>query len=179
MELTQEYLKECLDYNPDTGTFIWKQRPLHHFKCIKSQNRNNRIFSEVVAGNACERGYLRITINGKRYMAHHLAWMLAYGGFPANQIDHIDGDPSNNKISNLRDVKATENQRNKRVPINNTSGCIGVSWDKSRSKWMAKIKIDSGSKTIGRFKDKFEAICARKSAEIKYCFHENHGRKVC
>ena len=112
-----------------------------------------------------------------RYLAHRVAWLLYYGVDPGDmQIDHIDGNPANNRILNLRLVDHGGNMRNKCKQKNNTSGVMGVSWDKENGKWLAEIGMKGKYKKIGRFKDKFEAICARKSAENRLGFHQNHGR---
>ncbi len=92
-------------------------------------------------------------------------------------IDHINGDRGDNRISNLRVVTSTENNRNKAINKNNTSGVTGVTWSKSRRKWIAQIHIGKIGKALGGFDRVEDAIAARKNAETRYGFHENHGRK--
>jgi len=99
------------------------------------------------------------------------------GEWPEKQIDHIDGNPLNNKWDNLRDVTSQENGRNKRILKNNTSGFTGVCWDDVNKKWRAFIRVDRKTIHIGRFTNIQQAIDARKDANIKYGFHENHGKR--
>ena len=88
-------------------------------------------------GPICSRdngdGYGRVTFKGKRVYLHRLAWLLHYGEWPQNQVDHIDGDRTNNSITNLRDVDHTANAQNVHVAKGRT-GLLGVSWDRERQK---------------------------------------------
>lgn len=121
-------------------------------------------------------GYLRITLNYKRYFTHRLAWFYVYEKFP-DKIDHKDGNRTNNSIRNLRDVTASENQRNLTLASNNTSGVLGVSFSKGRGKWEAKIQVNGKTIHLGRYLDKNDAIVARLAANKKYEFHTGHGKK--
>ena len=126
-------------------------------------------------------GYLAVRFrrNGRRvgYLAHRVAWLLYYGVDPGEkEIDHIDGNPVNNKISNLRLVDHQGNMRNKRKRSTNTSGVQGVSWHKGTGKWRAYIADRGEQQYLGIFEDKFEAICCRKSAERRIGYHKNHGK---
>ena len=161
-ELSQNKLKEFLDYSPETGIFTW---------AISNGSAN----AGNVAGWTEIDNYVRISINDRTYLAHRLAWFYVHGEWPefSDHINHIRND---NRMINLRSVTAQENQRNKSLPKNNTSGVCGVSWFKRYEKWRASIVINSKYMYLGYFADRFEAICSRKSAESKYNFHENHGR---
>jgi hypothetical protein len=162
--MNQEDLKAFLIYYPDSGKFI--------------RIRDNR---EI--GHAWNVGfgriYRRICISGKGYLAHRLAWLYIHGSMPEKpmMIDHIDGDGENNKISNLRCVDALGNMKNTKLSSNNKSGISGVRWDSKINRWAVTIGHNGDHISLGRHKDKFEACCARKSAEIKYGYHENHGTK--
>lgn len=83
-------------------------------------------------------------------------------------VDHINRDPTDNRKSNLRLCTTRENGKNLSKKKNNTSGIVGVMWDKARNKWAAKIKVDYKSIHLGRFDSKDDAKLARKKAEIKY-----------
>lgn len=84
------------------------------------------------------------------------------------QTDHIDGNPLNNTMDNLREVTHQQNIFNSKVREDNTSGVTGVSWFKQRRKWRARIAIDGKEKHLGLFTSKEEAVEAREKAEIKY-----------
>ena len=162
--MTQEYLKSLLDYNPETGKFIWKV------------SKNNRVKCGSEAGAIDFYGYRVIGIDKKRYLAHRLAWLWYYGRWPENEIDHINHKPDDNRLKNLRDVSHKQNGKNQSLSCNNTSGCIGVSWCKRNKKWRATIKANGKYMWLGYFKEKEDAIKAREEAEVKYKFHKNHGR---
>jgi len=178
---SRDALNEILDYDSSTGTFRWKRRSVKWFleghNPVSYCQRWNKRFAGKVAGNINAHGYRRIVINGRGYYAHRLAWKITYGEEP-KYIDHIDGQFSNNCILNLRSVIRRENQRNQPTRSNNTSGVVGVSWAGDRRKWHAYILAGDNRETLGYFKNKKDAITARKAAEVKYGFHENHGRKA-
>lgn len=129
--LTFKDIIEILNYNKETGEFTWRQRK-------KGRQLNGR------AGNITPDGYTAIMINYKRYLAHRLAWLYVYGKFPDKLIDHIDGNPSNNRILNLREANQVENMRNQKMKVSNTSGFVGVYFDKRKGKWMARVTLQNG-----------------------------------
>lgn len=161
--ITQKRLKELLSYDPDTGLFT---------------NRNTRgpkAMAGCIAGSVDSHGYWQIHTYGKVYRAHRLAWLYVYGEFPAHEIDHINGARLDNRLNNLRSVTRAENSRNQGIRSANTSGVCGVSWYKDAKKWRADIGHKGNQIHLGSFSDKFEAICARKSAENRLGYHKNHG----
>ena len=162
--LSFAYLKEHLSYNPDSGTFIW----------LKSSS--DKIKKGQIAGWNRTR-YRVICIKKKFFMAHRVAWLYMVGSWPALEIDHINGNTLDNRWSNLREVTISEQNRNLGLKKTNTSGICGVYWFKSTKSWRAKIDFDKKQIHLGFYKNFFEACCARKSAERKYGFHVNHGRK--
>lgn len=175
--LTQEILKTLLDYSPDTGFFTWKERSLELFRSSQFQKIFNSRHARKEAGCFDSgRGYWLIRINKKLYQAHRLAWLYMAGEWPTDQIDHIDGNPLNNKWENLRTVSQQENSRNSKLSATSTSGVTGVSWDTRRGNWRAHITVDAKQKYLGAFDKKEDAIIARQDADIKYGFHSNHGR---
>jgi hypothetical protein len=171
-ELTQDTLKELLDYNPTTGEFTWKWRDRKWFKSEQAFKSWNKKYASKVAKCKNSLGYVQIRVFNTHYLGHTLAWLYVKGGYPVYQIDHIDGKVSNNAIVNLRDVPQLINSRNRKVGKRNTSGLMGVSWHKASLKWRVRI----GFEYIGLYRDFFDACCARKSAENKFGFHSNHGR---
>ena len=119
-------------------------------------------------------GYLMGEIFTRSYMAHRIIWKMAVGADP-EEIDHIDGNRSNNKIANLRSVSRQENTRNRALPSNNTSGVIGV--HKSHwNTWVAVVTIDGRIKRLGSYQTMEAAQAARKRAQRLLGYHENHGR---
>jgi hypothetical protein len=178
--ITQKYLKECLHYDPDTGLFTWAIRPEGHFKTLRDCNAWNTRYSKTEAGGHQKRRhavYRIIGLNDASWLAHRLAWLYTYGEFPKDQIDHKDGDGTNNRITNLRDVSNQENHKNISKPSSNKSGCIGVHFESRRGKWRAGIKTGTRQKHLGYFTDIEEAVEVRKAAELEFGYHENHGRE--
>ena len=161
--ITQEYLKTRLAYDSVNGVFNW----------IKS--RSNGVSDGSIAGGKAGLGYRRIMIDGVNYKEHRLAWLYIYGELP-NMIDHIDGNRSNNVITNLRDVSSIENSRNMKIYSTNSSGVVGVRFVEKSGMWHARINVKSKSIHLGMFADKNNAINARLEAQEKYGFHNNHGR---
>lgn len=172
-------VRESLDYDCDTGCFIWKKRPISHFKDARAQKSWNTRYSGRAAGVLDGFGYFMIGLMDQKVRAHSLAWVLVYNEWPKGQVDHINHDKSDNRIVNLRVVSHKDNAKNAGVRVDNTSGIVGVTWDKRLTKWKAQIYANNKNVYLGSFTDKFKAICARKSAEIKYEFHENHGVVIC
>lgn len=150
-------------YDAETGVIFWRVN-------------KKRARKGCQAGTVMLVGYILIRLDGQRYYAHRLAWLLHYGEWPKNQIDHIDQNKGNNKITNLRDVDAQTNMRNARLNIRNTSGVMGVYMDDTCGRWGARIRINEKFIWLGFFDDWFDAVCARKAADYKYGFHPNHGK---
>jgi len=164
--INQKDLKEALHYNPDTGVFTWVN--------LSPYARSAKIGD--VAGYLDKKdGYMRIKVKGKQYLSHRLAWFYAHGVWPKHEVDHVNHDRADNRIVNLREVTRLENMRNASQYKTNTSGVTGVYWHKPTEKWQASIAVEGKLLYLGLDVDKFEAICARKSAENRYNFHSNHG----
>lgn len=127
--LTAERLREVLNYEPDTGVFVWK------VQC------GSRGVPGQVAGCSHSLGYRFLRVDGKAYKEHRLAWLHVYGQWPTGEVDHVDGCRDNNRISNLRDVSKSVNQQNLRgAKAHNKSGLLGVTRRKSGG-WCARITI--------------------------------------
>lgn len=139
--LTAARLRELVKYDPITGIFtrnviVWKVGKV----------------GEVI-GHLNKTGRIEVSVEGKIYLAHRLAWMYVSGEWPSQEIDHIDGNPSNNKISNLRDISRTGNAQNKRkAQANSITGILGVT--KHHRKWQASITIDKKAIFLGSFENK-------------------------
>jgi len=138
--LTQEQLKELLNYDKDTGIFTWKKRT------------SNRIKVGSIAGNLHNCGYIELKVDGTRCLAHRLAWLYEYGELP-KLIDHINGDKKDNRICNLRKASYAENVYNSKVRSDNKSGVRCVSWNSRTSKWEVRVKINGKLQSFGNYKD--------------------------
>lgn len=139
--LTKEQLQTLLKYDPQTGVFTW----------LRTGTGKSAQGSK--AGHVHARsGYVRISVLAEKYGAHRLAWLYVYGHWPNGEIDHINGNRSDNRIVNLRDVSKTGNQHNiKRAKTTNQTGMLGVSLRKNRSVWVAQIQVDKKKKHLGYF----------------------------
>jgi hypothetical protein len=172
------YLNEAIDYDPVTGEMTWALRPRHHFRTDKGFRLWKARFAGTKPGSLDAKGYTRIPINGVTFRAHRLAWLLVYGEDAVGEIDHINGDRSDNRIANLRTVKAGHNARNMKLYTTNTSGHSGVAWRADLGRWAASIGVGAQKKqALGFFDTKEEAVAARRGAEVVLEYHENHGRR--
>ena len=161
MNITRAEALKYFDYNQETGGLSWKL------------SRGKKTRAGDIAGTE-DKGYLRLRFNYKDYKVHRIIWLMVYGRWPY-QIDHIDHNRSNNKINNLREVTAQQNAQNRSLHKNNRSGVCGVSWKKDKNKWCSEIHVNGNNVFLGHTCSLFRAACLRKSAEIKYGFHANHG----
>ena len=153
--ITQEELQSKFNYDPDTGIFT---RKYTYSKFLKG--------SEV--GCKDSEGYLVISFTNKCYKAHRLAWLYVYGEFPKYNLDHINGNPSDNRILNLREANESQNGFNRKLSKNNTSGYKGVTFSKKSNKWQAAVTVNKKLKYLGQFEDLEFAALVAKEARIKY-----------
>lgn len=174
MTLTAERARALLDYDPETGGFTRKPRPRSDFNSHNAfATWNTQHAWRPATTNTIVNGYLRISIDGHEYRAHRVAWLVVHGYWPKH-IDHIDGDRSNNRIANLRDVTNRENCRNMKIGRRNKTGVLGVY--RRGNRWVASIRSGSKNQHLGYFDTKNDAVHARKAAEREHGYHENHGR---
>lgn len=178
----KEFLDECLEYNGLTGQFTWKERPVSHFK----NNRGHAIWTAQNSGKKAgstittNRGkkYSKISISKAHYYSHRIAIIMSGFDLSTDQeVDHINGDGSDNRIVNLRVVTRSENNINKRMMSTNKSGVTGVSFLNREKKWRARISKGGKELTLGVFNNFDDAVKARRVAEVKLGFHENHGKR--
>lgn len=147
MELTQARLKELLHYDPETGHFTW----LVKVGCVTPGRR---------AGTKHSGGYVQMKLDGRFYLAHRLAWLYETGSWPPDQIDHVNGIRSDNRICNLRPATPTQNCCNARVRTKSTSGYKGVCWVARDKRWMASITVNKKTEYLGYFKTAEQAHAA-------------------
>ena len=165
-----------VSYNKETGIFTWMRR--------HGNDRGSRVFNSQFAGKQCGcddgKGYVKIgfMLNGKRVHvhAHRLAWLCVHGEIPYGDIDHINGNPSDNRIDNIRNVTRSINQRNARMQSNNSSGMTGVIWHSQHKKWMAQATVIGKKHHLGYFHDKNEAHQAVLAFRLKNGFTDRHGK---
>lgn len=176
-EIDTMELAQLLEFDPEKGEIYWLPRPETMFASEQScRTWNSRYAGKRAFTYVDVHGYMRGTIFDRPYFAHRVIWALAYRTWPAGQIDHINGDKTDNRLLNLRVVTNQENGRNQKRHRTNTSGMRGVCWDKKNLKWMARIKVDGFQKNLGRFDRYEDAVSKRIEAEATYGFHPNHGR---
>jgi hypothetical protein len=164
--ITPEALREHLHYDPETGSIVWK-----HGTSDKRPAGRPAFYTKALTG------YLIGSFKYRRFLAHRVAWALHYGNWPLGQIDHINGDRTDNRIANLRDVTNRENGMNMRRGKGNKSGRVGVSWDAVTRKWRASIFIEGRCINLGRYAEFEEACRVRAEAERQHGFHVNHGKE--
>ncbi len=143
MKLTQEKVRELFAYRED-GNLIR----------IKALPGNS---AGAVVGTIGKERYFRTQINGRSYLIHRLIWLWHYGSLPT-QIDHINRNPLDNRIENLRPASQSQQRANTDIFKNNTSGFRGVVWHKVNRKWLVSLTIDNKTKHLGYFKDIEDAV---------------------
>lgn len=139
--ITQERLKELFHYDPETGIFTRK---------CKVRGKG---YEGQVVGRKVKEGHLRVSVDSRCYFIHRLAWLYVYGEFPKLQIDHINGVPDDNRITNLRDVDIRTNAENQRkAQSSSKTKLLGVCWHKRKKLFMASIRILGKVTFLGYFK---------------------------
>lgn len=153
--LSQEYLRDVLHYDRETGTFTWKK------------NTGKKRLVGKVAGSKSE-DYWEIGLLGRRYKAHRLAWFYVHGVWPQSDIDHINLDKLDNRFDNFREATRAQNNINTHPVTKSSSVRRGVCWHSQASKWRAYITVRSRQISLGLFDDVTEAVATRVAAESKY-----------
>ena len=158
--ITQDYVKQLFEYRD--GVLYWKVS-VGRAKVGKK------------AGNLSGNGYFALGLNKKYYLIHRIVFLMHHGNLP-KFIDHVDGNPLNNKIENLRSATFSQNQQNKKLSEKNTSGVKGVSWHKSTNKWEVQFSVNKKHKYFGLYDDLELAELVAQEARNKYHgAFANHG----
>ena len=154
--ITLEELRHIMSYDTDSGIFTW------------TNPTSNRVKAGSQALCKDAYGYVVIRLKGRLYKAHRLAWFYVYGHMPTEDIDHINGIRDDNRIANLRVATSQENNRNKKIQKNNTTGFIGVSYKPDVGKYRATITVNKTTIHIGYYSTPEEASKAYqiKAAEL-------------
>ena len=174
--MTPSDIKSLVSYDAQTGKLTWKARPREmfanenvylgwHTKCHGKQAFTAKMKS----------GYLSGRILGKTYYAHRVAWLLHYGKWPEHNIDHINGNPTDNRICNLRDVPQVKNTRNSKSRAKTKAIYPGVRFNDVMQKWVVEHGTSKG-KYLGSFPCTMKAVMAKRAAEQRDGYHVNHGR---
>jgi HNH endonuclease/AP2 domain len=157
---TADRVLRDLDYGRDSGEFRWRVT-------------DGRKIAGAIAGHVRANGYRVVGIDGEAHYAHRLVWLVEHGEWARN-VDHIDGDPLNNRITNLRACSHSQNLKNMRMHRDNSSGYKGVTWNKAHQRWHARICVDGKVKHIGAFRTPSE--CARAYDDAARRFHGEFAR---
>ena len=144
--ITQERLKELLNYDPVSGVFT-------RAAYIRGGGKVGSMVGKSVGSSQ----YRSVCVDGKSYLLHRLAWLYVYGKWPAEFIDHINMDKLDNRISNLREASKLLNNLNTGLRKDNTTGYKGVSFDKSRGMFVAHIRVDTKLRSLGYFNSAISA----------------------
>lgn len=163
---TQARVKEYFNYDPETGSLIFLERPRDQFDAAGHARHLKLIGTE--AGHVEQQGYRVVVVDGVYQKAHKIAWLWMTGEwptYPGAEIDHINRDRSDNRWVNLRKVSKSQNQRNANMRSNNQSGVHGVNWVESKQKWVARIWNGPRHVFLGQFDDLGHAAIARRAAE--------------
>jgi len=148
---TREYLLECFDYCEKSGIVVWKTRPEKHFKNIDRMKKFNKKWAGKQVGYLSKWGHLFFKINGKNQQLHRIIFKMMTGVEPTKQIDHIDGNGSNNAWDNIREADNSTNGFNKLLQKNNTTGFKGVYWNAECKKFAAKVEAYGQRIYLGLF----------------------------
>lgn len=146
-DLTLSRLHELIEYVPETGLFFWRKS-------------SGRCKAGTLAGTEGGNGYLQISIKKHRNYLHRIAWFYMTGEWPKDDIDHLDGNRSNNRWSNLREATRTINMQNRRSVAANKTSCSLLGAYKTRKHWLSKIRVDGGNIHLGVFDTAEEAHAA-------------------
>jgi hypothetical protein len=177
--LTQDIVRELLDYDPLTGDLTWKVRDVKWCVLLGSPSPAfcaywNSEFAGTRAFTAITNGYKVGRMFDVLYKAHRIIWLWVYGVWP-DKIDHINHARGDNRIANLRDVTSAENRRNVSLTPANTSGYVGVKWHKTGKKWQASFQDKGVEVYLGLFSDIHEAAKKVQAARLSAGYHVNHG----
>lgn len=158
--LTAARVREALDYQPQTGAFYRKMRTAQAHQV--GDRADFPAFGSL-------KGYMTVALDGRKWLAHRLAWLHVYGDWPVGPIDHLNRDSSDNRIENLRIATAQENAQNKRrARKDSQSGLMGAVWLAANKKFRARIQVDGKSIHVGMFATAEEAHAAYLAAKQKY-----------
>lgn len=171
---SQSRLNELFQYKE--GNLYWKARPRSDFKTNQGFGAFKSMNQGKIARVAKRSGYWIVKINGEHFSVHRIIFIINHRDLlTSEEVDHKDNNILNNDISNLRVASRVKNTRNQKMSLRNTSGIKGVSWDKTRMKWMGQVG-KSPNKKMARFNtiEQAEEFVRKTRENIHGEFH-NHG----
>lgn len=175
-DITPELCRQLLHYEPETGKLFWKTRPIYPLKggnVRLAMQTWNKAHAGREAFTARERkGYLRGNILNVGFKAHRVIWAMQRNYWP-KLLDHINGNPADNRMCNLREATHSQNARNQRMRSDNTTGYTGVF--RHTNNWSAQIDIGGKTVHLGMFETPEEAARARAEANRLHGYSERHG----
>ena len=154
MRVTLARLRELLQYDPETGEFRWRVK-------------RKKVNPGDIAGTAVGKRYHMISIDNRTYLTHRLAWLYVHERWPTEQIDHINSNPFDNRICNLREASCAENTRHRPGDQNSKSGLKGVCFRARVGKWEANIMSNGVARYLGQFETSDEAQRAYEQAALQ------------
>lgn len=165
-ELTAERLRAILDYNPESGEFTWKKRPITEFATARACSVWNARYQGTKAGSPSSTGHVLLSIGSRKYCAHRVAWLYVNGAWPCEVIDHKDGNQANNALANLRICDQSLNNANQRLRRDSTFGMKGVCQVGQR--YAAQIHVRGKHVHLGMFDSPEQANLAYLNAARRY-----------
>ncbi len=178
--LSADDLRQLLIYDPATGKLVWRARTLANYSHL-APDRQALCLARFIRkqegqeAGSMDNGYRRLYVGGKSVYSHRVIWCMVYGEWPQHEIDHINGDRTDNRLANIRDVPAVVNARNQGLRRDNTSGCGGVIWHAQSRKWRAVVQGRFGRHDMGLFPDKDDAERAVLAKRAELGFSADHG----
>ena len=163
--LTQEIVRDLLNYDPDTGIFTWRHRDRKYFKTDRGPNPWNARYAGKEAGRFTFYGYIQIKIFEYEFYAHRIAYLYMTGSFPEMYIDHIDRNKSNNRFENLRVVSQAVNMQNTFNPYRSNKLKVRGVRQTASKKFDARISVNGQDHALGTFETAAQAEAAYLAAK--------------
>ena len=145
------YLQECFVCDAAAGKLIWRARPKTHFKNGAGWHNFNRQRAGKTAGVRKADGRVEVKLDGRTFKAARIIWAMHYGATPPDVVDHIDGDPGNDRVENLRAATAAQNAQNRAHISTNSSGVRGVTWHAQSKKWWVRVTLNGRTRSFGLY----------------------------